>query len=107
MTIRIAIFIALISFTLPASAQTITGVITDDLCGKADHKEMNISPDEKCVAACVKGMGGKYVLWDGKNTYSLSDQRTPAKFAAKKVTVTGKLDENTKTIQVTKIELAK
>ena len=88
-------------------AQTITGVITDDLCPKGSHKDMNISPDAKCVAACVKGMGGKYVLWDGKNTYALSDQRTPAKFAAQKVTVTGELDENTKTIQVSKIEAAK
>jgi len=88
-------------------AQTITGVITDDLCGKGSHKDMNISPDAKCVAACVKGMGGKYVLWDGKNTYALSDQRTPAKFAAQKVTVTGTVDEKTKTIQVTKIAAAK
>lgn len=96
----------LITSTALAAAQTITGVITDDLCGKANHKDMNISPDAKCVASCVKGMGGKYALWDGKNTYALSDQKTPAKFAAKKVTVTGKVDEKTKTIQVTKIAAA-
>ena len=100
---QIAILLAAASLLLAAGPQTFTGVITDDLCGKANHKDMNISPDAKCVAACVKGMGGKYVLYDGKETYILSDQRTPAKFPAKKVTVTGTLDEKTKTIQVTKI----
>jgi hypothetical protein len=37
----------------------------------------------------------------------LSDQRTPEKFAAKKVIVTGTLDAKTKTIQVESITAAK
>jgi hypothetical protein len=37
----------------------------------------------------------------------LSDQKTPEKFAAKKVTVTGTLDAKTKTIQVDSIAAAK
>ena len=52
-------------------------------------------------------MDGKYVLYDGKDTYVLSDQKTPEKFAAKKVTVTGTLDAKSKTIKVDKIEAAK
>jgi len=30
----------------------------------------------------------KYVLYDGKNTYKLSDQKTPEQFAAQKLKVT-------------------
>jgi hypothetical protein len=45
-------------------------------------------------------MNGKYVLWDAaaKKTYKLSDQKTPEKFAAKKVTVMGTLDGDTITV---------
>jgi|SRR5690349_20774685 len=86
--------------------QTFTGVITDDMC-KADHKSMNMGPDPKCVVECVKGMGGKYVLYDGKNAYILSNQKTPEKFAAQKVTVSGTLDPKTNTIQVDSIKPAK
>jgi hypothetical protein len=104
--IALAVALALLTFAA-GGKQTITGTITDDMCEKADHKAMNMGVDPKCVTECVKGMGGKYVLYDGKNAYTLSDQKTPEKFAAKKVTVTGTLDEKTKTIQVDKITLAK
>ena len=90
-----------------AGKETFTGVITDDMCGKADHKSMNMGPDAKCVTECIKGMGGKYVLYDGKSTYILSDQKTPEKFAAQKVIVTGALDAKANTIQVSSIKAAK
>jgi hypothetical protein len=64
-------------------------------------------PDAKCVTACVQHHGSKYVLYDGKQTYVLSDQKTPAKFPAQKVTVTGTLDAKTKTIKVDSIVPAK
>jgi hypothetical protein len=51
--------------------------------------------------------GAKYALWDGKATYVLSDQTGAAKFAARKVTVTGTLDAKAKTIQVSSIGAAK
>jgi hypothetical protein len=89
------------------ASQKFTGTITDDMCEKADHKDMKMGSDEKCVQECIKGMNGKYVLYDGKESYKLSDQKAPAKFAAKKVTVTGTLDSATKTIKVDKIEAAK
>src|SRR5436190_5559837 len=80
-----------------------TGVITDNMCDNADHKDMKMGNDAKCVVECVKGMNGKYVLYDAaaKKTYKLSDQKTPEKFAAKKVTITGTLDGDT--IKVEKI----
>jgi len=68
---------------------------------------MNMGPDPKCVTECVKGMGGKYVLYDGKSAYILSDQKAPEKLAAQKVTVIGTLDAKTNTIQVDSIKAAK
>ena len=85
-----------------AGTRIFTGIISDSMC-VADHKHMNAGPDPECVKACVKG-GDKYVLFEGKKVYRLSDQETPAKFAAKRVKVTGTLYEKTGIIKVEKIE---
>jgi len=101
---QIAILIAGAALMLAASGkQTFTGTITDSMCGR-DHKAMNMGADGQCVTECVKG-GAKYELWDGKKAYLLSDQQTPAKFAAKKVTVVGTLENQT--IKVESIAAAK
>jgi hypothetical protein len=85
-----------------------TGAITDSMCATADHSRMRMGPtDAECTIACVLAHGATYVLYDGKEVYTLSDQRTPEKFAGKKVTVTGALDARTKTIQVDSIAAAK
>jgi len=63
--------------------------------------------DAECTVACVGAHGATYVLFDGKDVYTLSDQRTPEKFAAQKVKVTGTLDAKTRTIQVESITAAK
>ena len=106
---KIAIGIAAAALLLAAAEkQTFTGVITDSDCSKGDHKAMNMGPpDAKCVTECVKGMGGKYVLYDGKEAYTLSNQKNAEKFAAKRVTVKGTLDAKTKTIQVDSMAAAK
>lgn len=83
-----------------AAPQTFSGVVTDTMCGK-DHVMMNVSPDSKCVVECVKGdKNTKYALFDGKNVYVLSDQKTPEQFAGKKVTITGTLYEKTRILKV-------
>src|SRR6476646_2167782 len=85
-----------------------TGVITDSMCSSADHKGMRMGPtDAECTIACVLAHGALYVLYDGKEVYTLSDQQTPERFAGKRVTVTGSLDAKTKTIQVASIVAAK
>jgi hypothetical protein len=86
-------------------AASFTGTITDSGCAKADHKAMNMGSDEQCVKGCAKH-GATYVLWDGKKSYELSDQKTPEQFAAKKVTVDGTLDAKTNTIKVASIKAA-
>jgi hypothetical protein len=84
---------------------TYVGVVTDTMCG-LDHKMMHAASDEECVRECVKH-GYKYALADGKQIYVLSDQETPAQFAAQKVKVTGVLNTKTNILKVEKIEKAK
>jgi hypothetical protein len=81
-----------------------TGTITDSMCEKADHSRMRMGPtDAECTIACVSAHNAMYVLYDGKDVHTLSNQQTPEKFAGKKVTVTGTLDAKTGTIQVDSI----
>jgi hypothetical protein len=103
---KTAFAIVFAAATLCAADQKFTGTITEDMCGK-DHAAMKMGPAPKCISECVKTMHAKYALYDGTNVYVLSDQKAPAKFAAKKVTVTGTLDASGKTIQVAKIVAAK
>jgi len=101
-----SIFLATAVTAILAAAnqpQTFKGVITDTMCG-ASHGMVAGQPDDKCIAACVKGSSSQYALYDGNDVLKLSDQKTPAKFAARHVKVTGTLNEKTKTIKVTSIE---
>jgi len=85
---------------------TFTGVITDSGCANGDHKAMGMGNDAECTKACVRAHGAEYVLWDGKKSYTLSDQKTPEQFAGKKVTVTGTLDAKNSTLKVDSIKAA-
>jgi hypothetical protein len=99
---------AVVALAAPPGKRTFTGAITDSMCSDGDHSHMKMGPtDAECTKACVSIHGASYVLYDGKNTYTLSDQKTPEKFAGKKVTVIGTLDAKTKTIQVDSITAAK
>lgn len=90
------------------STQSFVGVITDDMCAKDGHATMRMGPtDAECTTACIAAHGAEYVLADGKQVYTLSDQKTPEKFAGKRVRVTGTLDAKTKAIQVQSMTLAK
>jgi hypothetical protein len=101
--------LAVAGLSAAQSPQTFNGVITDDMCAtKAGHAQMRMGPtDADCVKACIASHGASYVLFDGKDVYVLSDQKTPEKFAALKVTVVGTLDAKTKTISVQSISAAK
>ncbi len=105
----VAVFLLAAAALAPAQQkQTFTGTITDSMCAKADHSQMQMGPtDAACTLACVDVHGAMYVLYDGQNSYTLSDQKTPQKFAGQKVKVTGTLDAKAKTIQVDSIAAAK
>ena len=100
--------IAVALLSAQSGKQTFTGVITDSMCPTGNHSSMRMGPtDAECTIACIMEHGALYVLYDGKDVYTLSDQQTPEKFAAQKVTVRGTLDARTKTIQVDSIIAAK
>src|ERR1700680_2104083 len=100
--------LAIAALAAAPGKQTFTGIFTDSMCDRADHSRMKMgSTDAECTLACIDAHGATYVLYDGKEAYTLSDQRTPEKFAGQKVTVIGTLDAKTKTIQVDSITAAK
>lgn len=104
------LFCLLVAASLSAApaTQTFTGTITDDLCTQGGHAGMRMGPtDAECTKACISAHGAAYVLDDGKNAYTLSDQKTPEQFAGQKVRVVGTLDAKTKTIQVDSITAAR
>ena len=84
-----------------AMAADVTGYIVDKNC--ASKKEM--LGDEDCAKRCI-GRGAPAVLAteDGK-IYSVSNQDKVKEMAGKKVTVSGKVEGDTITVE--KIELAK
>ena len=96
--------LAVAALSAAQDRQTFTGTITDNMCARADHSRMQMGPtDADCTRECIRAHGAMYVLYDGKDAYTLSDQDTPSKFAAQKVRVTGTLDAKTKTIKVDSI----
>ena len=104
------LIVSLLAVAAPAfsGAQTFTGTISESECPNADHSHMRMGPtDAECAVACVDLHGAAYVLYDGTNVYTLSDQKAPEKLAGKKVTVTGTLNISTRTIQVDSITAAK
>src|SRR5262245_34930163 len=104
----IVCLLAVAVLSTPQSKQTFTGTITDDECGRADHSRMRMgATDAECAKACIRAHGASYVLYDGKDIYTLSDQQRAEDFAGQKVTVVGALDAKTKTIQVESITAAR
>jgi type 1 fimbria pilin len=102
------LILALSGMAAGQGARTFSGVITDSECSTADHAHMRMGPtDAECVSACIGDHGAAYVLFDGKTTYALSNQKMPETFAARTVTITGTLDAKTRTIQVESIRPAK
>jgi hypothetical protein len=88
--------------------RTFTGIITDGMCAAGNHSDMKMGPtDAACATACVSSHGALFVLFDGTNAFTLSDQKAPEKLAGQKVTVTGTLNPSTRTIQVESIAITK
>jgi hypothetical protein len=84
-----------------AMAADVTGYIVDKNC--ASKKEM--LGDEACAKRCIgRGTPAVIATEDGK-IYSVSNQDKVKEMAGKKVTVSGKVEGDTITVE--KIELAK
>jgi hypothetical protein len=90
-----------IALSAGAGAETFVGTIADDMCVTADHSHMRMgSTDAECTVACVDAHGAAYVLYDGRNAYTLSARQTLERFAGQSVRITGTLDAKTRTIRV-------
>lgn len=99
---------SLLTAAAPApESKTYKGLITDTMC-KREHESMKIAPEAKCIKDCVgDGKTYKYALMTADAVYTLSDQETPAKFAAQKVIVTGVLYTKTNILKVESITPAR
>ena len=108
---RTAVVVLLLVSVAPSAApqrETFTGIVSDDMCARADHSQMRMgSTDAECASACVSAHGAAYVLYDGKTPYTLSGVQTLEPFAGQKVRVIGTLDAKTLTIRVDSIALSK
>jgi hypothetical protein len=81
----------LMSMSAFAASQTLTGTVTDTMCGQK-HMTAGKS-DADCTRECMKSKGSwSYGLVVGNRVYSLSgDQKQFDSFAGKRVQVTGEL----------------
>ncbi len=103
--LTIATFCSLAGLSAWAAPQTLTGQISDSMCGKSHTGmgEMEKNPKE-CTVGCVK-TGAKYVFVSGDKIYEIKNQNfaaLPAN-AGGTVQLTGDVDRNGTTITVTKI----
>lgn len=101
----IGIFCSLASLSLWAAPKTMTGQISDSLCGKSHAGMGAMGKNPKgCTLACVKS-GGKYVFVSGDKIYDIKNQKFAALAAnaGANVQLTGNMDNDGKTLTVTKI----
>ncbi len=106
--LKTAVCLLIGGFSLMAAEKTLTGNISDDMCG-ADHNGMahtgKLDPHQ-CAIDCAKG-GSKWVFVSGANVYAIANQTLPALpvHAGHNVKVTGDLSSDGKTITIAKVEM--
>lgn len=85
------------SSATPAAPQTLTGIISDDMC-----RQKHMMPGDRdagCARACVKA-GVKYALLIGERVYVLKgDPKQIEGFAGKTVSVTGDVKKASMSVQ--------
>ena len=103
--LAIGMFCSLSGLSAWAAPQTLTGQISDSMCGKSHSGmgDMGKNPKE-CTLGCVKD-GGKHVFVSGEKVYAIKNQGLAALAAnaGANVQLTGDVDQDGKTITVTKI----
>jgi hypothetical protein len=78
-----------------AAGKTVSGVVSDDMCGLKHAKASEGSA--KCIEGCVSG-GHKYVLVSNGKLYQLDAQDKFKGLGGKAVTVTGEVKGDTITV---------
>lgn len=96
-------FLAASVTALSQSGQTLTGTVSDSMCG-AKHMMTNETPAQ-CTPECVK-QGSDYALVSSGKVYTLKgDTKQIDKYAGQNVTVTGTVSGDT--VAVKSISAAK
>ena len=106
--LAIGMFCSLSGLSVWAAPQTLTGQISDSMCGKSHSGmgDMGKNPKE-CTLGCVKS-GGKYVFVSGDKVYDIKNQTFAdlAKNAGGAVKATGEVSADGKSIRLTKLTAA-
>ena len=103
--LAVGVFCSLGSLSAWGASQTLTGQISDSMCGKSHAAMGEMGKNSKdCTAGCVK-TGAKYVFVSGDKLYDIKNQDfgALAANAGANIQLTGDLDKDGKTITVTKI----
>ena len=104
---RILIAFLVMSFALGAAsvfAGELTGVVTETKCGAA-HKAGS-EKDVNCIKSCVKSGAGKLALLAGDKLYTITNPDKVTGHEGHAVKVTGKTDEDAKTVTIDTLEMA-
>ncbi len=96
----IAMSVLAAGFSVCAMAEQWTGVIMDEKC--STNKDMR--ENANCAAACIKRGSPAVLVTDDGTVYKISNQAKVVPDAGKKVTVTGKMANNTITVDDVKSE---
>lgn len=95
--LAVVMFSAFCALSAFAGPTTLTGTVTDDMCGAGKHM-MPGKPAATCVRECVKS-GAKYALAANGKVYILSGKASQLDaLAGQKATVTGDINGNTLTV---------
>lgn len=110
MSTLVTTFVLVVALLLQSgpAQRTFSGVVTDSECPDADHAGMHMGDTAaECAKACMDYHAATLLLYDGKRSLRLSDQKAVLPFAGQKVSVVGTLDDASNTIAVMTISLAK
>lgn len=93
-------FVIVAALMQAQSSQTITGTVTDSMCGKK-HMMKNATAAQ-CTRECVKS-GSDYALVSGDKLYALKGDKTQFdKFAGSNVVIEGETTGTTITVKAIK-----
>ena len=88
----------LAAFALSATAADVTGYVIDQSCADKPAMRGNV----QCAQSCIKRGSPAVLVTDEGKVYKFADQAKVVEQAGKKVTVSGKVDGDTITVESVK-----
>jgi hypothetical protein len=86
-------------FAMSAAAADFAGYITDANCGAKMGAKAASEKHANCAAKCIKGGAKAVLVTEEGKVYQIANQDKVTEHAGHKVTVTGKLDGETITVE--------